>query len=218
MSRIIIATNPANDKVTQYLGAWQGEVVSLTKRQKDTFIFELNREKTNKKDLINLIEEKNPQLVIFNGHGSYDSVFGFDGGFLIKAEENENVLMKRIVHSLTCSSGKVLGPSCIKIGALSYIGYKEEFKIVYLMNQNTKKEKLEDKIAGLFLGPAFEAIFSLIKGYSAQKAFANSQKKYLENLKYSIAENNPGLNTAVAPRLYHNLIHQVCLGDGNSFF
>jgi len=218
MSRIIIATNPANDIVTQYLDAWQNEVVNLAKRQKDTFIFELNREETNKESLAELIKEKSPQLVIFNGHGSYDSVFGFDGGFLIKADENESVLIKTIVHSLTCSSGKILGPSCIKIGALSYIGYKEEFKIVYQNDKNTKIEMFEDEVARLFLGPAFEAIFSLIKGCSAQEAFANSQKKYSENLQYSILKNDPRYNIAVAPRLYHNLIHQVCLGDGASFF
>jgi hypothetical protein len=218
MSRIIVATNPANDAVTQYLDAWQTEVVNLAKNQKDTIIFELNKEKTNKKDLIELIKEKNPQLVILNGHGSYDSVFGFDGSVLIKADENNDILIRRIVHSLTCSSGKVLGSSCIKIGTLAYIGYKEEFKIAYLNNRNTKEEKFNDEIAGLFLEPAFEAIFSLIRGCSALEAFHDSQKKYLKNLNFAIAANNPGLNTAVAPRLYHNFIHQVCLGDGSACF
>ncbi len=218
MGRIIVATNPANDIETLYLDAWHNEVVNLVKEQKDTIIFELNKEKTNKKDLTELIKAKNPQLVILNGHGSYDSIVGFDGGILIKSEENEDILRKRIIHSIACSAGKVLGPCCIKIGALAYIGYKEEFKITYLKNKNTREEKFADGIARLFFEPAFEAVFSLIKGNTAQEAFNISQIKCLENLKLTIAKNNPGLNTAVAPRLYHNLVNQVCLGDGNASF
>lgn len=218
MNRIIVATNPANDEVTQYLDAWHDQVVDLSKKQKNTFIFELNKEETNRKELTDLIKDKNPQLVLFNGHGSYDSVFGFDGSALIKFNDNEDMLIKKIIHSLTCSSGKILGPSCIKTGALSYLGYKEEFKIVYLRNQTTKEEKYNDVYAKFFLEPAFEPIFLLIKGHSTQEAFNGSKKKYLDNLKYVIASSDPILNTAIAPRLYHNLIHQVCLGDGNACF
>jgi len=74
------------------------------------------------------------------------------------------------------------------------------------------------EIAELFLGAAFEAVFSLIKGLSVKDAFDNSQKMYLKNLQYTIAANNPFLNSAVAPHLYHDFIHQVCLGDGNACF
>lgn len=218
MSRIILATNPANDVMTDYIDAWHNEVVKLAKKQSDTIIFELNREQSNKEELLQLIEEKNPQLVILNGHGSYNSVFGFDGSILIKSNEDEKILTKRIIHSLACSAGKVLGPSCIKIGALAYIGYKEDFKIAYLGNNTTRRDKFNDPLATLFLEPAFEAAFSLIKGSTAKEAFNNSQNKYLENLNLTIARNNPGLNTVVAPVLYHNLTNQVCLGDGKAFF
>lgn len=177
MSRIIVATNPACDVETLYLEAWQSKVADLAMKQKDTIIFELNQEKTNKEDLTKLIQEENPQLVILNGHGSYDSIVGFYGGVLIKAMENEEILSKRIIHSMACSAGKILGPSCIKIGALAYIGYKEEFKFVYLRNHNTKEEKFSDDIANLFFEPAFQAVFSLINGYTVKESFDVSQRK-----------------------------------------
>ena len=68
MSRIIIVTNPANDSVTEYLDAWQSEVVDLAKRQKDTFIFELNRKEVNKDTLFELIREKNPLNIAIAPH------------------------------------------------------------------------------------------------------------------------------------------------------
>jgi hypothetical protein len=218
MSRIIVATNPSCDMATEYLDVWHTKAVNLAKEQADTYIFELNKEKTNKQELTELIIQKNPQLVILNGHGSYNSIVGFDGSFLVKSEENEDILAKRIVHSVACSAGKELGPCCIRIGSLAYIGYKENFRMLHKLNQNTKEEKNNDEIAELFLGAAFEAVFSLIKGLSVKDAFDNSQKMYLKNLQYTIAANNPFLNSAVAPHLYHDFIHQVCLGDGNACF
>ncbi len=216
MTRIVIATNPADDNVTKYLDAWHKKTIDIAKEQKDTEIFELSKEKANKESLTRLIEEKNPDLVLFNGHGSCDSIFGFNQDVLIKCGENELLLEKRIVHALTCDSGKELGSQCIKIGTLAYIGYKEQFKIAFI--NNPEKEKLKDEIVNLFLKPAFEAVFSLLQGNSAKEAFDKSQKEYWSNLKSVIAQNSPELNQAVASRLYHNITHQVCLGDSSVHF
>jgi hypothetical protein len=87
----------------------------------------------------------------------------------------------------------------------------------HLEDKKTKEEKRNDVIANLFLEPAFEAIFLLIKGSSTQEAFNGSQLKYLNNLRLAIKENNPNLNT-IAASLYHNLSCQVCLGDNNACF
>lgn len=212
MFRVIVATNPADDPATKMLSFWHKQVVTLAKEQKDIKVFELTREKTNKQNLTELIEKNNPHLVILNGHGSNDSVFGFSQNILIRCGENEILLKEKIIHALSCNSGKELGPQCVKVGAKAFIGYKEEFKMMYL------KENDNDEFAKLFLGPAFEVVFSLIRGFSVQKAFNNSQRKYLENLKLVIMENKPVFNVAVAPLLYHDLIHQVCLGDGSASF
>jgi len=83
MTRIVVATNPADDLATEYLDAWHKRVVDFAKNQPNTEIFELNKEKANKEDLTKLIEEKKSQLIIFNGHGSHDSIFGFNQGVLV---------------------------------------------------------------------------------------------------------------------------------------
>ena len=216
MIRIIIATNPADDQVTEYLDAWHKKVVNFAKKQANTQIFELNKKEANRISLTELIERKNPHLVIFNGHGSYDSIFGFDQGILIKCDENEILLKNKIVHALACDSGKKLGPQSIKVGALAYLGYKEQFKFAFINNSN--EEKSQDKIANLFLEPAFKVVFSLLQGFSAKKAFDESQKACLNNLRSVIAKKSLKLNQAIAPRLFHNLTHQVCLGSDEAYF
>ena len=217
MSRIILVTNPADDSPTKYLDSWLYKIVNLAKKQKDTFIFELRKNQANKKQLIQLIKNKKPQFVIFNGHGSNDSITGFGQKILIKCNENEYLLKGKIVHSLSCNSAKKLGPRCIKIGTLTYIGYEEEFKLVHL-NKSSNKERLKDEVANFFLRPAYEAVIALIEGATAKNAYERSQKMYLENLEVLITSSSAEYNTVVASLLFHNLEHQVCLGNNKAYF
>lgn len=217
MSRIILVTNPADDSATKYLDSWLYKIVNLAKKQKDTFIFELRKKQANKKKLILLIKDKKPQFVIFNGHGSNDSITGFGQKILIKCGENEHLLKDKIIHSLSCNSARKLGPRCIKIGTLTYIGYEEEFKLVHL-DKSSNKERLEDEVANFFLKPAYEAVIALIEGATAKNAYERSQKMYLENLEVLITSSSAEYNTVVASLLFHNLEHQVCLGNNKAYF
>jgi len=85
MSRIILVSNAStpDDAPTEYLDSWFGKIVELAKKQKDTKIFELKRERANRKELTELIEKENPQLVIFNGHGNDELITGFKQEILL---------------------------------------------------------------------------------------------------------------------------------------
>jgi len=219
MSRIILVTNPAddNDAAIRYLDAWSELIIKTAKEQKDTLIFELKNEQANKQELTKIIQREKPQLVVFNGHGNDSCIMGFKQKILIRCDDNEHLLKEKIIHSMSCNSGKELGKKCIKIGTLSYIGYSEEFKLTYL-NKQTKQEMLNDPVAKFFLRPAFEAILALIRGDTTGKAYKKSQKMYKENLLTLIASSLTEYNTKVASRLYHNLKYQVCLGDSQANF
>ena len=78
MSRIVVATNPADDDVTKYLDVWQEQVIKAIRNEGDTQLFELTGEETNKDNLTKLIEKENPQFIIFNGHGNDETIFGFN--------------------------------------------------------------------------------------------------------------------------------------------
>lgn len=217
VSRILLITNPADDSPTKYLDAWSELVLEIAKKQNDVFVFELRDQRANKQELTRVIQKQKPQLIIFNGHGSDASITGFGQKVLIKCEDNECLQKEKIVHSMSCSSGKELGQKCIKIGTLSYIGYSEEFKLVHL-NKQTKQERRSDPVATFFLKPAFEAVFALIRGATTGKAYKESQKVYVENLRRLTTSSLTEYNTSVASRLYHDLKYQVCLGDSQARF
>jgi hypothetical protein len=217
MLKVVVATNPAHDRITEYLDAFFDDVIKKIEKNSNIIFFELKGSAANKEELTKFIEKKNPHLVLINGHGSYDSVAGFEKGVLIKCNDNEELLKNRIVHSLSCDSGKELGPKCVSIGTLAFIGFQEEFKMVHL-NKETKAEKRNDEIAKLFLGPAFEAVLALIDGKTVASSFEQSQGLYKNNLKLVLASNDTNLNTGVASRLYHDWKHHVCLGNGNVCF
>lgn len=211
MSRIIIITNPSDDIPTQYLDSWSRELIETAKKEKDTSIFELREKEANRKKLTELIQEKKPQLIIFNGHGTSESIMGFSTEVLIKCDDNEALLKNLMVHSLSCNSGKKLGPRCIKIGTLAYIGYSEKFKFAH-MDKKTPREQVQDDVAKLFFEPAFKAILSLIQGKTAQEAYNNAQKAYAENIQICLASTSTDYNTTVASMLFHDFKYQVCLG------
>src|ERR1035437_6890299 len=160
MSRILLISNAEHDPPTEYLSSWFEKVVEIAKKQNDITIFELKKEHSNKKEVVDMIEKENPRLVIFNGHGSYDAIGGFNQEILIRCDDNESLLSGKIVHSMACRCAKELGPKCITLGTHCFIGYKENFEL-WTMSQTTKESQLQDEMASFFLEPAYEAIIAL---------------------------------------------------------
>lgn len=217
MSRIILVSNASHDTPTEYLDSWFSKIVEMAKQQPDTRLFELKKEKANRKELADLIEKENPQLVIFNGHGNDELITGFNQDILVRCDDNETILKDKIVHSMACESAKKLGQKCITIGTRSFIGYKEKFNLVHL-NKKTELEQLNDPVARFFLEPAYEAVIALVEGKTTGDAYTRSQNMYRENLTILLTSTNTSYNTALASRLYHNFQHQVCLGDQVAYF
>lgn len=219
MSRIIVITNPAEqeDAALRYLDSWVHKMIKLAKQQSDTLIFELQKDRANQKELTQIISDNKPQLILFNGHGSDNCIMGYKGNILIKCDENEHLVKDKIIHALSCSSGKELGIQCIKIGTLAYIGYREEFKFVH-SNKQSREDILNDDMANFILEPAYEAVVALIQGDTAKNAYNRSQEIYKENLAVLITSNRTELNTIVASQLFHDLKYQICLGNGEASF
>lgn len=217
MRRVLLITNPAYDPPTQYLEAYSDKIISQIQKDPDLEIIELKKENVNRKQLTKIIEDKKPDLVLFNGHGSPDCVLGFNNELLISCGDNTQILENIIVHSLSCDSGKLLGPQCIENGTTAYLGYKEEYKLVHLACSSSE-EMAADTTARFFLEPAFEAVKALIQGDTARGAFNRAQALGLNYLGVLLTSSNQDYSTVLASRLYHNIIHQVCLGDSSAKF
>ena len=142
MSRILLVSNAHHDNQTEYLNSWFEKVVEVAKKQSDIKILELKKEEANKKNLVEMIEKENPQSIIFNGHGSDDSIAGFNKEILVRCEDNESILSGKIIHSMACRSANILGKRCITLGTKCFIGYKEDFEL-WSMRQKDKKDQLQ---------------------------------------------------------------------------
>jgi hypothetical protein len=164
-----------------------------------------------------MIEKENPQFIIFNGHGSDDSIAGFNKEILVRCNDNESILSGKIIHSMACRSANVLGKKCITIGTKCFIGYKEDFEL-WSMRRESKEDQLQDQMADLFLEPAYEAIIALVEGKNAGEAYRRSQNMYKENILALVTSKNVDHNTFVAKSLFSNFQNQVCLGDQTAFF
>ena len=217
MPRVLLATNAAHDSPTEYLDVWSDKIMTLAQQYPDVETFDLKGDKANKEESEKMIAEKKPQLVIMHGHGNDDTVTGYKFEVLVKYDVNHSVLKDKIVHALSCRSGKKLAPECIAIGTTAYIGYKEDFQLVTLA-KTTNEERANDVVAGFFLNPAFEIVSALIKGKTVDEAFKASQAIYKNNLLSLITSADPQLKSSVASCLYHNLQHQMYLGNGAATF
>jgi hypothetical protein len=217
MPRILLATSPADDTATQYLDVWTQKVIALARKQPDTEIFELCGSQANREEFTRLVQEHKPQLIILNGHGSKNLITGFNKEILVACDDNETLLKDTITHALSCDTGQELGPRAITIGTRSFIGYTELFQF-YHLNRQTKEEQRQDAVAGFFLDPAYEVIIALIEGNDAQTAYERSQKMHKATLESLLTSKNTNYNTGLASSVYHNLTHQVCLGDPKASF
>jgi hypothetical protein len=214
MSRILLVSNSHHDRPTEYLTSWFDKVIEIAKNQPDVKIVELRKEQANKQELVNMIEKENPQLVIFNGHGGYDSIGGFNREILIKCDDNEKVLSGKIVHALACRCAKVLGNKCITLGTHCFIGYQEDFHL-WTTSKDSKEDQLADRTASFFLDPAYEAIIAIVEGQKTGEAFIRSQNMYRQKLTESIAM---GQSETILASIFHNMQNQVCLGDQTACF
>ncbi len=210
--KLVLVSNAHHDSQTEYLTSWFEKVVEVAKKQNDIKIIELKKEQATKKNLIEMMEKENPQFVIFNGHGSDDSIGGFNKEILVRCNDNESILSGKIVHSMACKCANILGKKCITLGTKCFIGYKEDFEL-WSTHQENKEGQLKDQMAGLFLEPAYEAIIALVEGSNAGDAYHRSQNMYRENILALVTSKNTHHSTIVAKSLFSNFQNQVCLGD-----
>ncbi len=215
MPKVIIATNPSDDKPTEYLASWFKKIITLVGITKDTILFDLKKENANREELTRIIEKEKPRGVILNGHGNSKCITGFSQQPLVECDVNEEILKGTVAHFMACDSAIELGPKIIDAGAISFIGYKEKLHLVHL-NKQTEDDQMNDPMIRFFLDPAYEVIKSLISGKTVKEAYVDSQNMYRENLLTLITSTNPDYNTLAAGRLYANLTNQVYLGDGDA--
>ena len=91
----LLITRPFYENPTNYLYHWSEPLIKLAK-DKGFEVIDLTREKVVRKEVEGRLKKVNPELVVLNGHGSVDEVFGQDGKTLFVKGENEALLANKI--------------------------------------------------------------------------------------------------------------------------
>lgn len=103
LNSAILVTRPNHDLGTNYLFYWSGLVIKNTYGFK---VLDLSKRKANKKNFISYIKKHKPILVFLNGHGTQDTITGYDNEILVKSGKNERLLAKKIVYARSCDAAK----------------------------------------------------------------------------------------------------------------
>jgi len=208
MKHNLLITRPNFDVTTRYLFVWAKKIIELAEK-KCGKIFDLKKQRANRKEFESVMRKHEPGLVFLNGHGDERTVAGQDNEVLIRAGENEEILKAKIVYALSCRSGKILGPYSVKAGADAYIGYDEDFYFLYDNDKQSRPE--QDKTAEMFLEPASQAMVSLLKNHSPQEAHINSKKSFACQARKLLTSSATSLESSAVKYLIWNMQHQVCV-------
>ena len=211
MSRIII-TRPEHDPATRYLSCWSGLIIKAANKN-NIEVTDLHQEKAAKKELEGRLRKINPTLVILNGHGSEECIYGHDNEELINLNNNNDLLKGRVIYAVSCNSAKKLGKACADKNT-AYIGYDESF--VFNIERKYLSQPLKDQRAARFLQPSNQVSLSLIKGHTAEESSQSSKKSFREAIQKLLPSiNNDPYDREDAADLFWDMNHQVCEGNGS---
>lgn len=211
MNKVYFLTRPEHDATTYYLSQWAKGTIEYARR-KGIKVIDLHRQRARKQEVKSLLESQCPKLVVFNGHGDDDDVRGHNNEPLITAGQNESLLASKIVYAISCSSAKSLGPKSVSAGAISYIGYDDDF--IFLYEPAKFSRPLQDETARFFLEPSRLFVESLIKGNSVVEARKKCENMLKDTIKGLLGGNqsDPGLTRY----LWWDLKHFVSHGDADA--
>lgn len=211
-SKSVLVTRPNFDQATAYLDAW-AELIVEEAKDKNLKVAYLQGREASRKFFEKRVENNDPALIAFNGHGDADRIMGDRDEVLVKAGENEEILKSRIVNSISCNSAKELGPKSIEAGAKAFVGFCENF--IFLQEDNHSATPRKDKTAEHFLSAANAVPISLIKGNSIREAYEKSQAAFGRSIEYFTTHYTPG-NSHILFCLKYDKKAQKFFGDGNA--
>lgn len=207
MSNSLLVTRPNFDLTTRYISIWAEKIIKFAK-SKNKNVFDLGRNRANRRELESMIRKHSPSLIFLNGHGDENQVAGQNNEVLISLGDNENVLKDKSVYALSCRSGKLLGPGSIKSGASSYIGYEGDF--IFLYDEKRINRPKEDKTAEIFLEPSNQVMISLLKNHTAKEAHENSKLSFAKRIRKMLSSQSTQIESSAVRYLIWDMQCQVC--------
>lgn len=210
MKSSFLLTRPNYELTTRYLFAWAEKIVAKAKEQK-IFTIDLSGIDANKNKFTKKVKRFNPGFIYLNGHGSANSVTGYDNEPLLKFADNEKLTKDKVVYALSCQSAKRLGKACVSFGAKTYLGYDEDF--IFVFDEEKQNDPVNDKTAEVFLAPSNDLVSSVLDGKTTGGSFDNSQENFNQNIVNCSLSDATAEERELLPYLLWDREHQVCLGN-----
>lgn len=207
MSNIsLLVTRPNHDLATNGLYYWAGLIIKKAK-DKNIIVYDLEKEKANRKMFISYIKKRSPNIIFFNGHGNTNKITGFNNETLVDIQDKENFLRNTVVYARSCSSAVSFGVESVKRGTKAFIGYKDKFIVIF----SNITIPLKDKIATFFLEPSNLVVETLLKNNNPQEAYLRSQNNSLKKIKFLLSEKSTKGEKTLIPFLWSNMKAQVII-------
>lgn len=215
MKKRLLITRPMHDDTTHYLSNWSNKALESACSH-DIQVLDMFQERANSKEVCSILQKQNPNLVIFNGHGDDDKVAGHNNDILIQSGKNEELLKNKISYTISCRSGKTLGPKSVESGAKAYIGYDDDF--IFFYEPNKISRPLQDETAKLFLEAPEKLVSTLVKGKTVDEACKRSKEIFKRNIMKLLSSEATAEEAGMARYLWWDMTHQVCFGDKEAYF
>ncbi len=213
MSKMLI-TRPNHDTSTTYLYKWSESLINVAEKN-GISVSDFKATKAIRNEIEKFLKKQIPLLVVFNGHGSEDSICGYKDEVLIKSGENEHLLKSKIIYAVSCNSAKVLGKITVDKGAKCFIGYDDVFVSLYDKNCSSGRE-LEDNIAKPFLDSSNQVVLSLLNGKKSREAYDKSQSTFRKWIEYFSSSASPPGSEHIVSWLIWDMFCQKLIGDENA--
>jgi hypothetical protein len=213
MKKGLIITMPQYDVVTEYFSQFSKEILKEAKGE-DLPIKSLVGKEVVKSFFESVAEDFPYNILVLNGHGTAEEIFGQDKKPLIAEGVNERLLAGRITYARACEAGASLGKSVALLNKDGcFIGYKLPFQFYGDITWETNP--IKDNTARIFLGPSNAIPIALIHGKTASEAHENAKRMTLKNLN-KVLRNIDKDSLAIAEALWNNYDGQVLLGKGDA--
>lgn len=210
----ILLTNPDYDETTGYLFYYNKELIKLAE-EKGIKLINLKKPNLTKSNFEGQIIDKNPTLLLINGHGNEKIIYGdkIKGKEepIIEDGKNHGLLRDKLVYARSCWTAVSLGKRFLNERGC-FIGYIVPFQFWV---DERMSIPAKDKTAELFFRPSNLLAKSLINGNSAME----SVRKFREETKNNIMDllknrNEPGAMSLIMI-LWSNMEGQRIFGDVN---
>lgn len=214
MQKGLLITCPEHDEATTYLTYFSKMIIeeAINKTLK---IKKIEDKNLNIKDFSAILEKLDYVLIVLNGHGSPNSIYGYKQNVIIKIGVNDKLLKERIVYARSCNAGMILGPECMKeTNNGSFIGYNLPY--IFYMDPRWTTNPHNDKVAGLFLEPSNLVPISIIKGHTTSEAHNNAKRQMLKNMNKLFKDESEQETPFYLEALWNNYIGQVIFGNTES--